>query len=90
MPPEAEAPPLGTTIPSEGASDFVGYALSGRVFKRNLLIALLVGVLLTLADQFDVMLRGPVHVNLLVKISLNFVTPFMVSSASAYANRCIP
>jgi hypothetical protein len=68
----------------------VGYAFSGRVFQRNLLIALVVGSLLTLANQFDVILRSPVHAGLLAKMCLNFVIPFLVSSFSAYANRCGP
>jgi hypothetical protein len=84
----AEAPPFGTTIPSEGASDFVRYALRGRVFKRDLLIALFVGILLTLTNHYDVVLGGQLRVNILVKICLNFVIPFVVSSISAYANRC--
>jgi hypothetical protein len=87
---KAEAAPLQTTTPSGDTLGFIRCAVSRRVFKRNLLISLLVGTLLTLANQFDVILRGPVRANLLAKISLNFVIPFVVSSVSAYANRCGP
>jgi hypothetical protein len=68
----------------------IGSALSGRVFRRNLLIALVVGILLTLANQSDVIVRGQVHAGLFVKICFNFLIPFVVSSVSAYANRCGP
>ncbi len=64
--------------------------LTPRVFKRNLVIALIVGSLLTVANQFEVILRGSISVSLLVKICLNFAIPFVVSSVSAYVNRCGP
>ncbi len=66
----------------------VQYALSKRVFGPNLMIASVVGTLLTIANQFDVILRGPVHSGLFVKIGFNYLIPFLVSSVSAYANRC--
>ncbi len=78
------------TIDGSVSPALVRYSFSGRVFKRNLLIALLVGALLTLANQFDVILRGPAHGSLVVKICLNFLIPFVVSSVSAFANRCGP
>ncbi len=87
---EAEATALAETIAGNAAVGAIRYAVSGRVFKRNLLIALIVGILLTLANQVDVILHGPVHAGLLMKICLNFVIPFVVSSVSAYANRCGP
>ena len=70
---------------------FIGYVLGPRVFKRNLVIALLmVGSLLTVANQYDVISRGPIPATLLVKICFNFAIPFAVSSVGAYANRCGP
>ncbi len=51
-------------------------------------MALIVGSLLTVANQYDLILRGSIHAILLTKICLNFAIPFVVSSASAYANRC--
>jgi hypothetical protein len=64
------------------------YVFSGRVLRRNALIALVVGTLLTLANQLDVILRDPLHAGLFAKICFNFVVPFAVSSLSAHANRC--
>jgi hypothetical protein len=63
------------------------YLLSGDVLKRNLLIALTVGSLLTLANQMDVILSGRFTARLATKIAFNFLIPFCVSSASALLNR---
>jgi hypothetical protein len=90
MPIQAEAASLTKTTSDNELFGVIQYAFSGRVFQRNLLIALIVGTLLTIANQFDVILRGPLHVVLLVKMCLNFAIPFVVSSVSAYANRCGP
>lgn len=85
-----EAVALDKTILSNEVISAVRYVLSGRVLRGNLLIALIVGSLLTLANRFDVILRGAIHASLLVKICFNFAIPFVVSSVSAYANRCGP
>lgn len=73
--------------PHNVAINVIRYGLSGRVFKRNLPIALVVGSVLTVANQLGVILHGPIHVDLLVKICFNFRVPFVVSSVSAYGNR---
>ena len=90
MPRQIESSAISQTVTSNTTFDTIRYSFTGRVFKRNLLIAVIVGILLTVANQFDVILRGPIHASLLVKICLNFVIPFVVSSVSAYANRCGP
>jgi hypothetical protein len=64
------------------------YVFRGSVLRRNALIALVVGTLLTLANQLDVILRAPLHAALFAKICFNFAIPFAVSSVSAHANRC--
>ncbi len=90
MPIPIEAAGHTKTLPDTESWGAIRYALSGRVFRQNVLIALIVGILLTLANQFDVILRGPMHAGLFVKIWFNFLVPFVVSSVSAYANRCGP
>ena len=74
---QVEAAALDKTIPSNEVISAVRYAL-------------ILGSVLTVANKFDVILRGSIHASLLVKICLNFVIPFAVSSVSAYANRCGP
>lgn len=51
------------------------------------LIALMVGFLLTLANQFDVLWSEPITPRLMAKVILNFLIPFVVSSTSAAMNR---
>ncbi len=63
------------------------YVLSGDVLKRNLLIALAVGSLLSLTNQLDVILNRGFTGGLVMKIAFNFLIPFCVSSASALLNR---
>ncbi len=84
------SPAPARTIPDTKAINFIGYVLGPRVLKRNLVIGLIVGILLTLANQFDVISHGSIHGSLLVKVCFNFLIPFVVSSVSAYANRCGP
>ena len=63
------------------------FVFSPSVFKRSLTIALVVGTLLSVANQWDVLLRDPVGVGIGVKMFLNFLIPFTVASVSALLNR---
>ena len=65
----------------------VGYAFRKSVVRRNLIIAAIVGTLLTLANQFDVLFSGPLTPRLGLKVFMNFLIPFAVSSTSAVINR---
>jgi len=76
------------TFPGATRPSALQYVFSGSVLRRNALIALVVGSLLTPANQLDVILRAPFHAPLFAKICFNFVIPFAVSSVSAHANRC--
>jgi hypothetical protein len=67
--------------------DALRYIFSQGVLKRNLLVALIVGCVLSLANQWEVMFRGPFTPRLGVKLLFNFLTPFVVSSVSAAINR---
>jgi uncharacterized membrane protein len=72
------------------AADSAGslrYVFSPPVLWRNLFIALIVGTLLSAANQFDVLLREPMTARTGVKIFFNYVIPFTVSSVSAALNR---
>jgi len=68
----------------------LAYLFCGVVPRRNLIIALVVGVLLSVANQFDVLLVQSWTPRLRVKIFFNFLIPFVVSSASAWVNRQTP
>jgi hypothetical protein len=48
--------------------------------RRTIRIALVVGTILTLINQADVLLEGDATLLTAVKIPLNFVVPFIVSN----------
>jgi hypothetical protein len=69
------------------ARSAVIYSFSWRVMRRNLLIAGIVGCVLSVANQYDVIVRAPLTPSLGLKVLFNFLIPFLVSSISAAVNR---
>lgn len=65
----------------------VRYVFSREVFQRNCMIAGVVGLLLTITNQLDVLFAQPFSLRLGTKIFFNFLIPFAVSSTSALINR---
>lgn len=63
------------------------YMMQPGVLKRSCTIAVVVGLALSGINQADVILYGELTRVLAVKLVLNFVVPFVVSSVSAAANR---
>ena len=72
---------------NEAAPSALAYVFGWQVLKRSLTIAAVVGVLLSITNQLDVILRQPPNAALAGKIFLNFLIPFAVSSVSALLNR---
>jgi hypothetical protein len=70
--------------PSSGALSFI---FSPSVAKRSLAIAGVVGCLLSLTNQGDVLLQEGISPRVGIKILMNFFIPFAVSSVSALMNR---
>ncbi len=65
----------------------IAYIFSREVFTRNCVLAAVVGCLLTVANQLDVLLAQPFSFRLGAKILFNFLIPFAVSSTSILINR---
>ena len=63
------------------------FVFSPSVFRRSHTIAVVVGTLLSIANQWDVLMRDPIGVGIGVKLFLNFLIPFTVASVSAVLNR---
>lgn len=63
------------------------FLFRGPTLRRNLLLALLVGTLLSLANQFDALLTQPWTPHLGMKLVFNYLIPFAVATASAWVNR---
>jgi hypothetical protein len=69
------------------AMSWLPYAFSRPVLRRNMLIALFVGCALSLSNQYDAFLSRQFTSKLAVKVLMNFIIPFAVSTVSAVLNR---
>ncbi len=58
-------------------------AFYGPVFRRALQVALVVGTILFIINQLDVVLSGMVTPLVVLKIVLTYLVPFLVSTYSA-------
>ena len=65
----------------------LAYVCQWMVVRRNLLIALIVGCTLSAANQYDAIAHGHFTFILALKLLVNFLVPFVVSSVSAAVNR---
>jgi len=63
--------------------DVAASAPRPRVFRRCSLIAVVVGTLLTLINQFDVVATGHADLADIAKIVANYLIPFVVSNLGA-------
>ena len=63
------------------------YVLSPGVVKRSACISLVVGTVLSIANQYEALASGQVTSRLIVKVAFNFLVPFVVASTSAALNR---
>jgi hypothetical protein len=55
--------------------------------RRTIIIALVVGTILTLINQLDVIIRGNAETLTWVKCSLNYCVPFIVSNLGLLAGK---
>jgi hypothetical protein len=62
------------------------YAISDGVPKRALLVALVIGSILNLINQGDVLLRQPAALDA-IKLILTFIVPYLVSTYGAVSYR---
>ena len=65
----------------------VAYCASPSRLRRTVAIALVVGTLLTLFNQGDVILAGQASAVTLLKGTTNYLTPFVVSNLGLLAGR---
>ncbi|MBM4256018.1 MAG: hypothetical protein FJ147_08990 [Deltaproteobacteria bacterium] len=59
------------------------YWFQKRTILRAVKVAAIVGPILTLINQYDVLLRGDYSIRVLSKIVLTFLVPYCVSSFSS-------
>ncbi len=82
----------GTAVDACGCDDLdmrdaVRIVLRPEHLRRTVPIALVVGVVLTLINQLDVIVGGDATVGVWIKTGLNFCVPFVVSSLGLLAGR---
>lgn len=70
-----------------GTPGALAYIFSRRVLRKSLILAAIVGSLLSLVNQTDVVLRDGLTLRTAIKLLMNFLIPFMVASVSAAMNR---
>lgn len=69
------------------ARDAVAYCSAPARLRRTLAIAVVVGTLLTLLNQGDVILAGAATGATAVKAGVNFLVPFLVSNLGLLSGR---
>ena len=67
--------------------DSVRIVLRPEHLRRTLLIALVVGIVLTLINQLDVIVNGDATVATWIKAGANFCVPFVVSNLGLLAGK---
>lgn len=65
----------------------LAYCARPEHLRRTVRIAIVVGLLLTVINQLDVILRGDATAATWVKCGLNFVVPFVVSNLGLLSGR---
>ncbi len=62
---------------------WLSYACESNVVKRASTYALIVGIILILINQWDVLLSGDLSARTMVKMGLTVLVPYMVSTCSS-------
>ncbi len=62
---------------------WLSYACEPNVVKRASVYALIVGIILILINQWDVLLSGDLSPRTLVKMALTMLVPYIVSTCSS-------
>jgi hypothetical protein len=70
-----------------GVRDALSIIMRREHLRRTLRIALIVGVVLTLINQADVIVGGDASASTWIKVGLNFCVPFVVSNLGLLAGK---
>jgi hypothetical protein len=69
------------------AKEALGIVFTREYLRRTLKIALVVGTILTLINQLDVILKGDATTLTWIKAGLNYCVPFIVSNLGVLAGK---
>ena len=78
-----EKEPAGSAALERGWRAALAYVLRRQHLRRTVLVALVVGIVLTTVNQLDVIVRGDATAITWIKSGTNFVIPFIVSKRGA-------
>lgn len=70
-----------------GIREALSICMRRELLRRTLRIALVVGVILTLINQADVIIGGDASTATWIKVGLNFCVPFVVSNLGLLAGK---
>jgi hypothetical protein len=70
-----------------GVGEALSICLRREHLRRTIRIALVVGIILTLINQADVIIGGDASAATWVKVGLNFCVPFVVSNLGLLAGK---
>ncbi len=70
-----------------GVREALSICMRREHLRRTLRIALVVGVILTLINQADVIIGGDASTATWIKVGLNFCVPFVVSNLGLLAGK---
>lgn len=77
----------GDALSRRGIAEAIAICLRREHLRRTLRIALVVGIVLTLINQADVIIGGDASALTWVKVGLNFCVPFVVSNLGLVAGK---
>ncbi len=69
---------------------WLAVAMEHKIIKRSLIIAALVGTILTLINHGDTIISGNLETAHIVKIILTYVVPYAVSTYSSVQSKINP
>jgi hypothetical protein len=75
----------GEAWPGRSVRDALSICMRREHLRRTLRIAVVVGVVLTLINQADVIIGGDASAATWIKVGLNFCVPFVVSNLGLLA-----
>jgi len=70
-----------------GPSEALRICLRREHLRRTIMIAIVVGTILTLINQLDVIVKGDASALTWVKAGLNYLVPFIVSNLGLLAGK---
>lgn len=70
-----------------GMRQVLAYCATSQHLRRTVVIAIVVGTILTVVNQVDVIIAGNATAFTAVKIAVNYLVPFIVSNLGLLAGR---